>query len=381
MATDFTLENAQEGGKYIGSGTYGCVFYPHLRCTRPRGLRKKDAIGKVFVHANDFREEMYINKIIDKIDPKNEFTLPNMGACITSPYQAKPSDNIKSCNNITRRQDKQAELYQILYKFGGQDLLKVSFDPKNKLSLDDLFNMFLPILQGVQRIHNHGYSHFDIKPDNMLFQKTENKLVLIDFGLVTPLKETFTSDSLIAASYPYYPPELKLFYAMKTKMPKSRWHSFIEENYTRYSDVYSVLDSFDRASTRILEFIDEASSKGQTAFLRDCQASFPTKLDVFSLGMTMIELYTYMYGRIRDFTYVNGFLHKVVLPMVDMNPYSRYTIEQAIAAFQQYIENFSSVRAHPISLTASMQQKSNKQQKTLQNQNAQQNAQKKYPKY
>jgi hypothetical protein len=166
---------------------------------------------------------------------------------------------------------------------------------------------------------------------------------------------------------------------MKTKMPKSRWHSFIEENYTRYSDVYSVLDSFDRASTRILEFIDEASSKGQTAFLRDCQASFPTKLDVFSLGMTMIELYTYMYGRIRDFTYVNGFLHKVVLPMVDMNPYSRYTIQEAIDAFQQYIENFSSVRAHPISLTASMQQKS--QLRTLQNQNAQQNAQKKYPKY
>jgi len=337
----------QDGGRFIGRGTYGCVFYPHLRCTRPKGLRKKEAIGKVFVDARDFKDEATINKIIDKVDPERQFTLPNYGACITSPSQAKPSDEIKSCSNITRRQNKNAQVYQILYQFGGPDLIKMN--AKNKMKLDDVLPLFLPILKGVQRMHAHGYSHFDIKPENMLYETAKNRLVLIDFGLLTNLSKLFDSDSMISASYPYYPPEMKLYYAMKTKMPKSKWLEFLRSSYTRYSNVFEYLESFDSGTSHIEKLIGRATRVGETSFMNECRTKFAEKVDVFSIGMTLMELCTYMENKTKDYAFVNGFILKVILPMVDFDAYNRITMKDAISQFEEFVGGYPSIKAHDIS--------------------------------
>lgn len=366
-----STQSTQMGGKFLGRGSYGCVFYPHLRCTRPKDLKNKTAIGKVFVHADDFKEEMIINKIVGKIDPKNEFTLPNFGACVTHPFQAKPSDELRSCSNIKRRQDANAEVYQILYQFGGPDLFVMSMDPKHTVKLDDVMRMLLPIMKGVSRMHAHGYSHYDIKPENMLYETKKKRIVLIDFGLLTPLYHIYENDKMLSESYPYYPPEQKLYYALKTKMRRSEWIPFLISGYTRYPEIFDVLESFDYGMTRIEDLIERATNMSPKKFMTECRTNFAEKVDVFSLGMSMIELFKYMEHKITDFAFVNGFIHRVVLPMVDFNPFTRTTLANAIANTEDYLKNYQSIYAHEINLSlpvtpqSECNQTKNKTKKTL----------------
>lgn len=65
-------------------------------------------------------------------------------------------------------------------------------------SLDDLCRVFIPLLEGIKYIHNHGLSHADIRPNNVLITD-DGMPVLIDF-------------SSARSRYPYvsFDPELPL---------------------------------------------------------------------------------------------------------------------------------------------------------------------------
>jgi len=343
---------AQTGGLLLGQGTYGCVFYPHLKCSHPKNLKKPNAVGKVFASSEEFKSEMDINKLIDKIDPKREFTLGSFGACITHPFQARPSDNIQKCDNIMRRRDRNAEVYQIFYEHGGVSLYTLATDKKKSVFLDSILQMFLPILNGVQKMHQYGLSHFDIKPDNIMYQPSGNRLLLVDFGLLSALRDIYTTNDLISASYMYYPPELRLFYAMQMQMPLLKRLDYLKESY-KYTSVFRVLEALQYGTGRIETLISKAEEKGFSEFRRDCRTKFAQKVDVFSLGMAMIELFVLMQDRIKDPVFVHGFITSVVLPMVNFNPYERLTLPEAIKAYTNYMKkcNQTPLKSHAISVT------------------------------
>ena len=57
------------------------------------------------------------------------------------------------------------------------DELKESHD----LSFEKMIEWFITIAKGIQCMHDNGYVHLDIKPDNITIYNNEAKL--IDFGL------------------------------------------------------------------------------------------------------------------------------------------------------------------------------------------------------
>ena len=77
---------------------------------------------------------------------------------------------------------------------------KLDFDLKSKLKtylfmdLDSVRRIVLQLIEALQCVHEAGYVHRDIKPDNIMFKKFEDDkdkflLQLIDFGLVTSIKK------------------------------------------------------------------------------------------------------------------------------------------------------------------------------------------------
>ena len=38
------------GGEYLGSGTYGCIFYPAIRC---KDGKQSEGVGKIFSDDDD----------------------------------------------------------------------------------------------------------------------------------------------------------------------------------------------------------------------------------------------------------------------------------------------------------------------------------------
>lgn len=66
----------------------------------------------------------------------------------------------------------------------------------------------LQILKAAENIHKAGYVHLDIKPENIMFDK-DNNVVLIDFGCSEPIDKKVL-DRFIGTSY-YVAPEINHF--------------------------------------------------------------------------------------------------------------------------------------------------------------------------
>lgn len=63
-------------------------------------------------------------------------------------------------------------------------------DGKN---IENFFDILIQMVSAVARFHEQGCIHRDISPDNFLYDKKENKVYLIDFGLALKLPEGYRS--------------------------------------------------------------------------------------------------------------------------------------------------------------------------------------------
>ena len=70
-----------KGGKYLGSGTYGCIFYPAINCndgSTPHG------VGKIFADKQESDEEKRLGNKIESFDNSSAFTNPLIHTCKVS---------------------------------------------------------------------------------------------------------------------------------------------------------------------------------------------------------------------------------------------------------------------------------------------------------
>jgi hypothetical protein len=89
LAKRRTHTRRKQGGKVIGSGGYGCVFRPALRCNGTR-KRASKTISKLMLNKYVKREYMEITKylpILQKIpNYKNYFIIEGANVCQPAPF-------------------------------------------------------------------------------------------------------------------------------------------------------------------------------------------------------------------------------------------------------------------------------------------------------
>ena len=193
---------------YQNNGTYGCVLRPAITCdTTPRLDDTK--VSKLFKKESAASEEKQTHmRVVEKIDPKSVFTLKLSGQChsMKDTFDAREIDR---CKNFDDSEKQRSSHPQLVYDFGGMDLAKAA----RQINFEVLFAAMWRVFRGLSILEQKGYTHLDIKPENIVYNPSNDKMALIDFGLTRKSNSIYSSRNywFLGHQYAYYPIEFQMY--------------------------------------------------------------------------------------------------------------------------------------------------------------------------
>ena len=188
-----------DGGELIGQGTYGCVYYPGIKCPGKKGSYEKYAT-KLEVNDYSLRNELSISQLIRQIKNYKNFFIPIIKTC---PIKLASLDNgdipIEKCELIEKNYGADFVLIYMRY-IKGKDLYNFISDIRSKDWSDEknsnaisfkLIHYYKDLLEGFRLLMNKEIVHMDVKNDNIMITnigKKSSKPLIIDYGLAINMK-------------------------------------------------------------------------------------------------------------------------------------------------------------------------------------------------
>ncbi len=202
-----TTTKRSPSARLVGDGGFGCVFTPALPCANgaqacPRP-RQEDCVGKVFFSQTDVATELNNYKVVQQLDPDSQWSLPVLSAC-----PVRLTRVARQC--VNRSSPGSQTTSQLVLPYGGATL-------REAWRRYDAVDLVEQALRALTTLHDAGYVHMDVKPDNMVVDNM-GRLRLIDFGLMTPtdLVYSITHNGYnLAYEYQYFPPEFAAYYMVR----------------------------------------------------------------------------------------------------------------------------------------------------------------------
>lgn len=311
-----------KGGKFLSSGSYACGHTPPIRCEGDKDRKKpyyKNSVGKIFERASDAEEEYNLHNVLNFIDPEQLWTLSLKKKCMVTKFNKQ--DEPEKCEHLS---NDIVAYTQLIFKNGGTDLSELK-SKYWKLSKESKRNKFIkifislgPVFKGVANANKMGYHHLDIKPANLLFN--EKQVFVIDFGLMRKGDNIFTSKAIhmLEFNYPYYPPEFKLYAkVLLGKFPTLQQFktSVYKNGHHLHCDPF-VLKDIDEQLDRFYNLIssnDKKEIERKLIILKD-------KIDLYSLGVTVLELYKHLVHEDNSSTLL---IKNLLQRMINQNPFER----------------------------------------------------------
>lgn len=321
-----------QGGKYIASGSFGCVHYPHLRCVGLNNIPK--AVGKIFFDNHDMKTEVHTAlQVQSTIDPKNEFTIPLLAQCTVK--SIRKSDEFERCP--TPNQNNNPKQYQqLIYPYAGKTVFHIitkKYKSQSTLTKNffKIFSQLFSVIKGLKALNDHHYIHADIKLDNLMMNK--GKLYLIDFGIAqleTSIFNLKTRNYLLSADQVYYPPEFKAF----TKKHKSfeGFHNFYLQTWKNDEWLFNVLKDIHRDTY-------DTDIKNVFRMTKRDIIQQAHKTDTFSLGIELLELLLIcrIHKTKNNTKFINMYID-LIRGMTRLDPTKRFTADQV---YQEYMSIIS----------------------------------------
>jgi len=291
-------------------GSSGCVFRPNIPCENSKKKRTKKRVSKLFIKKN---KEYEIGLKIKKIPDYHKWTILWESICKSPEYSKLIKDtNIKECllsQNFKPESispDYKFTLYQGVY--GGETIDKYSkkviknniFNSEKEFikAFKKIFKLFDGVFYGLTQLNNHGICHHDINSRNILVNK--NKSYIIDYDISLIIKNLDSNTFLINRMneefhnyriYEIYPYEY-IYYPLKDKeeILKEKENIELYQNRLNYYEIYEPIHVklFKNNTDKFrFENLEDKLSNTNKPDLND----LISKLDVYSLGMTILILF------------------------------------------------------------------------------------------
>lgn len=164
----------------LSQGGFGCVYYPGIDC-KGSVLNNKKFASKLQVKNMSSDNEIDIGNQIKKIKRYYEYFLPVIDHCpITS---NKINTNILTdCEPIKGKQDLVLMKMDYINSLSFYKLLSNEME-SSKSILKTMMNSYLYLLKSLKILGEKNIIHYDLKVDNILFDKNSELPIIIDFGI------------------------------------------------------------------------------------------------------------------------------------------------------------------------------------------------------
>ena len=179
--------------KVLGAGSFGVV----LKCNKKSGNSKDKIAMKIvkYAHGKKYNQEQ-LNKLgeSDVEDIERElklFEALKYGSSLYIPnyYGCVHDESQKLVYVIQEQLDKPLEDFVDTKEIPKEYSAFIQF--LRQKDFERTLGIMLQMAIGVKIIHENGYGHFDLKPDNFMVKEENNFIItkVVDFGLSLPLNE------------------------------------------------------------------------------------------------------------------------------------------------------------------------------------------------
>ena len=315
------------GGDLLSQGGFGCVFHPALLCS---GKEEKtlNNISKIVEKNDESMNEVDIGDIVKKIKDYNLFFIPVDTYCNVDIEKIK-LDDMSKCD-ITKNKKEQYMLLRMPYvrsdKFGSQNMKYV-------------IRTYDYLLNSINKLLKAGVVHFDLKSENILYDRTLEVPLIIDFGISIPLKNIDYKQHFYVHSPSYYiwPLEAHLITLIVN-------HNDREEDSIKYMVETFVKNN--RALQRYSKSFLEKYKKSCYSFI-DRILSFPKneQLTVLTSYMNTWDNYAISIMYLQMINPVNNDFYKKLVTLLTLNihpdPEKRLTIIETKDKLQRIFVNLA----------------------------------------
>ena len=175
-----------EGGALIGKGGYGCVFHPGIN-NNGTPMKSKKTVSKLVIKDKSSNKEIYtgkkLNKLLKKYNVIKSIFLPIISHKNIKVSTIKDKD-IDKCTMIERKKFSKFVLLNMPFIDGVEfmDYIKQEINRSSKV-INVFFQSYLFLLKSLHFLIQSKTVHFDLKGNNILYNKLEKLPTIIDFGL------------------------------------------------------------------------------------------------------------------------------------------------------------------------------------------------------
>ena len=347
------MNTRKKGGRFIGQGTYGCVFgSPPLQCKDKK--RSTNKVISKLLDTYSANEEYADGLMWKEVDPRQEFSIWAEEICPFDPKDVIPADEPELCtsNAVKPVIDGIDRGKLILYPYGGVDLSKLKL--KSIYYIHILYG-FYKLLGGFTIAHHHNVIHLDVKEPNIVCEIKEDSVLfrLIDFGLsikTNTLKKKDRKLSVYTSPYLYWPFELA---CINPRMLESSYKGFYKtiKYYPKYFPARSYFNELGEPYpyAEFKKYVESAKLLDYTTLLRG--------VDVYSVGLLITKfVYNMFHHRIdrnnnvivdgiaipsawhKDvITHISTPLLHLAMKMVERDPSKRVSMAEAKKDFKKII--------------------------------------------
>ncbi|MAP67493.1 MAG: hypothetical protein CMF80_07335 [Candidatus Marinimicrobia bacterium] len=189
--------------KLLAQGGFGCIYYPGIDCDG-KVIKSKNYVSKLQKKNSTSNNEVEIGDRIKKIPNNFKYFRTHEDECDIN-LSSVDKKLLKNCHPIKLDEDIPYMVLKFRY-LDNPDFFSVLFDSNTSKNhrISYIIQSYLNIIKGFNLLSDINVVQFDLKNENILFDRSNNNFIITDFGISLDMGN-FKMEKLLDYFYVYAP--------------------------------------------------------------------------------------------------------------------------------------------------------------------------------